>query len=75
MSNLLAAIAEKLADDARIQRPGWTKRIAALESPWEAPATPRRRAMNAENTPAQFAARRITLPERAIWRDRELIPT
>jgi len=31
--------------------------------------------MNAENTPAQFAARRITLPERAIWRDRELIPT
>ncbi len=75
MSNLLAAIAEKLADDARIQRPGWTKQIAALKSPWEAPATPRRRAMNAENTPAQFAARRITLPERAIWRDRELIPT
>ena len=74
MSNLLAAIAEKLADDARIQRPGWTKQIAALEAPWEAPATPRRGAMNAENTPAQFAARRITLSERAIWRDRELIP-
>ena len=74
MSNLLAAIAEKLADDAGIQRPGWTKQVAALESQWEAPATPRRRAMNAENTPAQFAARRITLPERAIWRDRELIP-
>ncbi|WP_395152459.1 helix-turn-helix domain-containing protein [Ilumatobacter sp.] len=75
MSNLLAAIAERLADNARIQRPGWTKQVAALESPWAAPATPRRRAMNAENTPAQFAARRITLPERAIWRDRELIPT
>ena len=75
MSNLLAAIAEKLADDAKIQRPRWTKRIAALESPWEAPATPRRRAMNAQNTPAQFAARHITLPERTIWRERELIPT
>lgn len=75
MSNLLAAIAEKLADDASIQRPGWTKQTAPLESPWEAPATPRRRAENAENTPAQFAARRITLPERTIWRDRELIPT
>jgi transcriptional regulator with XRE-family HTH domain len=75
MSNLLAAIAEKLADDAKIQRPGWTKQIAALESPWEAPATPRRRAMNAQNTPAQFAARHITLPERTIWRERELIPT
>ncbi len=75
MLNLLAAIAEKLADEARIQRPGWTKKVAALESPWEAPATPRRRALNAENTPAHFAARRITMPERAIWRERELIPT
>jgi transcriptional regulator with XRE-family HTH domain len=74
MSNLLAAIAEKLADDAKIQRPGWTKQIAPLESPWEAPATPRCCAMNAENTLAQFAARRITLPERTIWRDRDLIP-
>ncbi|MFN3254796.1 MAG: helix-turn-helix domain-containing protein [Ilumatobacter sp.] len=75
MSNLLAAIAEKLADDSGIQRPGWTKEVAPLESPWEAPATPQRRATNAENTPAQFAARRITLAERAIWRDRELIST
>ena len=75
MLNLLAAIAEKLADEARIQRPGWTRQISALESPWEAPATPRRRALNAENTPAQFAARRITLSERTIWRERELIPT
>ena len=74
MSNLLAAIAEKLADDAKIQPPDWTKRTVALESRWEAPATPRRRAMHAENTPAQFAARGITLPKRAIWRDRELIP-
>lgn len=75
MLNLLAAIAEKLADDVKIQRPGWTKQIPALESPWAAPATPRRRALNAKNTPAQFAARRITMPERTIWRERELIPT
>ncbi len=75
MSNLLAAIAEKLADEAKIQRPGWAKQIPALELSWEASATPRRRAMNAENTPAQFAARRITLPKRTIWRERELIPT
>ena len=75
MSNLLAAIAEKLAEDAKIQPPGWTRQIEALESPWEAPATPRRRAMNVESTPARFAARNITLAERTIWRDRELIPT
>ena len=75
MSNLLAAIAEKLADEAKLPRPGWAKQIPALASPWEAPATPTRRAINAEKTPAQFAARRITLPERTIWRERELIPT
>lgn len=33
MSNLLAAIAEKLADEAGIRRPGWTKQVAALKSP------------------------------------------
>ena len=66
LTKLAAALGKTLAD--------WTKRTVALESRWEAPATPRRRAMHAENTPAQFAARGITLPKRAIWRDRELIP-
>jgi hypothetical protein len=44
MSRLPAALAEKLAGDAKIQPPGWNKQIAPLQPPWEAPATPRRRA-------------------------------
>ena len=71
--NLLAAVAEKLADDAGIQRPKWTTNTQPLEERWEAPATPRRRAANVTQTPSQFRERNIVLPASAIWRDRELI--
>jgi len=74
IDNLLAAVAEKLADDIGIRRPNWTKQVAALETPWESPGTARMKAANAAATPMQFAARNITLPAAAIWRDRELIP-
>lgn len=74
IDNLLAAVAEKLADDIGIRRPSWTKQIAALDTPWESPGTARMKAANAAATPPQFAARNITLPAAAIWRDRELIP-
>lgn len=70
VDNLLAASAEKLADDAGIRRPAWTRRIAPLGAPWAAAATPRRRAEHLARTPPQFAARNITLPASAIWRER-----
>ena len=73
IDNLLAAMAEKIADDADIRRPAWTRRVRELRSPWAAPDTPRKRAEHRAQTPPQFAARNITLPASAIWRDRKLV--
>jgi hypothetical protein len=42
IDNLLAATAEKLADDAQIRRPAWTERLPPLYTPWTAPTTPRK---------------------------------
>lgn len=74
VDNLLAAMAEKLADDAGIRRPGWTREVRPLTTPWAAPATPRKRAEHAAQTPPQFSARGLTLPLPAIWRDRKPVP-
>ncbi len=73
IDNLLAATAEKLADDMQISRPAWTGRFSPLREAWGAPGTPRRREAMAASTPSQFAARNITLPESAIWRARDLV--
>lgn len=72
VDNLLAATAEKLADDIGIRRPGWTMRYQPLREPWRPPGTPRMQTEAAARTPAQFAARNITLPADAIWRPREM---
>lgn len=70
VDNLVAATAEKLADDAGLRRPPWTRRVEPLTAPWAAAATPRKRAEHLARTPPQFAARNITLPASAIWRER-----
>jgi len=72
VDNLLAATAEKLADDVGIRRPSWTKRYPPLREPWHTPGTPRMRAGAAARTPPQFAARNMLLPVDAIWRTREV---
>lgn len=72
--NLLAAIAEKAADDVAIRRPRWTRRIPRLERQWDSPGTPRMRAANAQRTPPQLRDRNIVIPAAAIWRDRESRP-
>jgi transcriptional regulator with XRE-family HTH domain len=74
IDNLLAAIAEKLADDVGIRRPNWTMQIPPMETPWVAPGTPRMNAASAAATPPRFAARNIVLPASAIWRDRHSVP-
>lgn len=74
VDNLLAATAEKLADDAGFGRPAWTQRFPPLRTAWGAPATPRKHAINVAETPAQFAARNITMPASALWREREPAP-
>lgn len=70
IDNLLAAIAETVADDASIKPPQWAKRFPPLREPWASLTTPRRRAAAAAATLPRFAARNITLPAAAIWRDR-----
>ncbi len=68
VDNLLAGIAEKIADDHRVRRPAWTKRVTPQHEPWQALGTPRMRAAHAEATPRQLAERHIYLPTASLWR-------
>jgi transcriptional regulator with XRE-family HTH domain len=69
LDNLLAGVADKVADDASIPRPAWTKRIPPLRETWESIGTPRMRAAAAEKAPRQLAARRILIPATTLWRN------
>jgi transcriptional regulator with XRE-family HTH domain len=66
---LLAGIAEKIADDAGIPRPRWTRSVPPAPAPWTAPGTPRRIAQARAQTPTQLAARNIYLAAHDRWRD------
>jgi transcriptional regulator with XRE-family HTH domain len=68
LDNLLAGVAEIVADDAGLRRPRWTREIPPLVEAWEAPGTPRKRQENASSAAPQFAARNILLSATAIWR-------
>jgi transcriptional regulator with XRE-family HTH domain len=66
---LLAGIAEKLADDAGLPRPRWTRSVPPSPTPWETPGTPTRIRRARAQTPAQLAARNIWLATHDLWRD------
>lgn len=68
LDNLLAAIAEKLADDASLRRPTWTHAVPPLMEEWQAPGTPRMRAAEAAAAAPQFVKRRILLGAFNLWR-------
>ena len=70
MDALLAGIADKLADDARLPRPTWTTRTPRLESEWSAPGTPAMLAARRAATPPQLKERGLVLDEASLWRDR-----
>ncbi len=70
IDNLLAGVAEKLADDRRIDRPRWTETVTPLSEPWESSGTPRMRVSEAAEAPKQFAKRGIHLAADNIWRRR-----
>jgi len=70
MDALLAGIADKLADDARLPRPNWTKRIPRLKAEWSAPGTPAMLAARRAATPPQLKERGLLLDESSLWRDR-----
>lgn len=71
IDNLLAAIAEKVADDTGIARPKWVRNRPPLDHPWTVIARPAKQAEAALSTPTQFARRGLNIPETTIWRNRE----
>lgn len=71
MRNLLAAIAEKLADDSGLPRPRWTHAIAPLRRPLLQPGTPRMQERAKANAAPQFRKRNLWLAESDFWRPRE----
>ena len=66
---LLAGIAEKIADDAGIPRPRWTKSVPPAPAPWTAPGTPARVERARAAAPPQLAARNIWLATKDLWRN------
>lgn len=73
MDVLLAATAEKLADDAGISRPGWTKDRQMLSEPWFVETRPSKQTQAAAHSPTQFVSRGLHIPETAIWRERNMV--
>jgi transcriptional regulator with XRE-family HTH domain len=70
LDNLLAAIAEKLADDTNLTRPRWCSAIAPLSTPWRPPGTARMIESARRTAPASFKQRNIWLGTHDLWRDR-----
>ena len=65
-------VVQVLAADVGIRPAAWTSSIKPVDTPWEAPGTPQRRATAAAQTAPEFAARNIMLSTSAIWRDRAM---
>ena len=68
IDNLLAAIASKLADDARQPRPDWTHNVTPLAYAWFPEGTHDKLQHEMRTTPAQFSERGIWLGEENLWR-------
>jgi transcriptional regulator with XRE-family HTH domain len=60
---LLAAVAEKLADDAGLRRPSWTSTVPPLPSPWGPPSR------GDHQIAPQFAARGLMVDIGSLFRD------
>jgi transcriptional regulator with XRE-family HTH domain len=74
MDTLLAAVAEKLADDAGIAPPRWVRSRPPLCETWSLSTRTAKRAEAEATTPVQFRRRGLVIPASAIWRERELTP-
>jgi len=66
---LLAGLADKLADDAGLPRPSWTRRGRRLPQPWAPPGTPRQTAHRRAHTPEQLAQRNLVIDAKSLWRE------
>lgn len=67
---LLAAVAEKLADDAGMSRPHWTTQVPPLEAPYH---PLRARHVGDPDVAPQLVARGLMIDTRSLWRDPETI--
>ena len=67
---LIAAIAEKLADDAKLRRPSWTASVPGLVEPYR-PQTAR--PILGRSVPEQLAARGLLIDTESLWRQPETI--
>lgn len=66
---LLAAIADKLADDTGLPRPSWTAaRSRRLHPAWETPGTPRMQDAALAQTPSQLVEHGIIASADSLWR-------
>lgn len=73
MNALLAGIAEKLADDHGLPRPGWTRTVAKMRPEWSAPGTPATQAAQRRNAPRQLLERGLMIDEQSLWRNRRTV--
>ena len=73
MRALLAGIAEKIADDNGLPRPGWTWTVPKMTPDWELPGTPRMRAQRRAHAPRQLLDRGVVIDEASLWRDRATV--
>lgn len=67
---LLAAVAEKLADDAGLPRPAWAERTPPLVQPYQPPVA---RQARGRTIPPQLAARFLLIDTESLWRNRETV--
>jgi transcriptional regulator with XRE-family HTH domain len=68
VDNLLAGVAEKVADDGGCLRPRWTATVDPLQAPWYPISTPAMRKQITAHTPPQLSARRMFVAEGDLWR-------
>lgn len=73
LDTLLAGIAEKLADDAGIGRPAWTRRIPCLHEEWSPFGPPRLKATWRSAAPPQLLDRGLVIDKSSLWRDPETV--
>ena len=65
IDSLLAAVAEKLADDAHLPRPTWTRRVPPLSEPFRPPTS---RQLPDRAIPTQLAQRELMIDAGSLWR-------
>ena len=70
LDNLLAGVAETLADEAGIARPPWTEKVSRLRDQWCIPGTPRTVDQARLSTPPALAARGVVISRSSIFRER-----